>query len=125
MEFYDILAGVIQLIMVTDPPRVQEADVLIVMVKAYDMEPALASTGRQKSVGGLSAASSIISADSTDEPFAVRRTSVTHIQVGGVLSIQNGVVKNEQLSQPVPARPGTIPRLARILAHKVPHRGSG
>jgi 2-dehydropantoate 2-reductase len=51
---------------VTDPHQVQEADVLIVTVKTYDMEAAL--------------------------------DSVQHIQVGSVLSIQNGVVKNEQLA---------------------------
>lgn len=51
---------------VTDPREVKEADVLIVTVKTYDMEAALAS--------------------------------VKHIQAGSVLSIQNGVVKNEQLA---------------------------
>jgi 2-dehydropantoate 2-reductase len=51
---------------ITDPQQVQEADVLIVTVKTYDMETALAS--------------------------------VKHMQVGSVLSIQNGVVKNEQLA---------------------------
>jgi 2-dehydropantoate 2-reductase len=51
---------------VTDPYQLQEADVLIVTVKTYDMEAALAS--------------------------------VKHIQVGSVLSVQNGVVKNEQLA---------------------------
>jgi 2-dehydropantoate 2-reductase len=51
---------------VTDRHQVQEADVLIVTVETYDMEPALAS--------------------------------VKHLQVGSVLSIQNGVVKNEQLA---------------------------
>ncbi len=51
---------------VTDPNQVQEADVLIVTVKTYDMETAL--------------------------------DSVKHMQVGSVLSIQNGVVKNEQLA---------------------------
>ena len=51
---------------VTDPHQVREADVLIVTVKTYDMEAALAS--------------------------------VKHIRVGSVLSIQNGVVKNEQLA---------------------------
>ena len=51
---------------VTDPRQIQEADVLIVTVKTYDMESALAS--------------------------------VKHMQVGSVLSIQNGVVKNEQLA---------------------------
>ena len=51
---------------VTDPNQVQKADVLIVTVKTYDMEAALAS--------------------------------VKHIQVDSVLSIQNGVVKNEQLA---------------------------
>ena len=51
---------------VTDPNQVQEADVLIVTVKTYDMETAL--------------------------------DSVKHMQGGSVLSIQNGVVKNEQLA---------------------------
>jgi len=51
---------------VTEPQRAQETDVLIVTVKTYDMEAALAS--------------------------------VKHIQVSSVLSIQNGVVKNEQLA---------------------------
>jgi 2-dehydropantoate 2-reductase len=51
---------------VTDPNQVQEADVLIVTVKTYDMGAAL--------------------------------DSVKHIRVGSVLSIQNGVVKNEQLA---------------------------
>jgi 2-dehydropantoate 2-reductase len=51
---------------VTDPHQVQEADILMVTVKTYDMETAL--------------------------------DSVKHIQVGGVMSIQNGVVKNEQLA---------------------------
>ncbi len=50
----------------TDPHEVQEADVLIVTVKTYDMASALAS--------------------------------VKHLQVGSVVSIQNGVVKNEQLA---------------------------
>ena len=52
---------------VTDPPQVHDADVLIVTVKTYDMESALAS--------------------------------VKHLDVGSVLSIQNGVLKNEQLAQ--------------------------
>ena len=51
---------------VTAPQQVQKADVLIVTVKTYDMESALAS--------------------------------VKHLQVGSVASIQNGVVKNEQLA---------------------------
>jgi 2-dehydropantoate 2-reductase len=51
---------------VTDPHEVKETDALIVTVKTYDMEAALAS--------------------------------VKHIQAGSVLSIQNGVVKNEQLA---------------------------
>ena len=51
---------------VTDPHQVQEADVLIITVKTYDMEPALAS--------------------------------VKHLQAGSVLSIQNGVLKDEQLA---------------------------
>ena len=51
---------------VTDPREVRSADVLIVTVKTYDMEAALAS--------------------------------VKHIEVGSVLSIQNGVAKNEQLA---------------------------
>jgi 2-dehydropantoate 2-reductase len=52
---------------VTDPQQVQEADVLMVTVKTYDMVAALAS--------------------------------VKHLDVGSVLSIQNGVLKNEQLAQ--------------------------
>jgi 2-dehydropantoate 2-reductase len=52
---------------VTDPQQVQEADVLTVTVKTYDMVAALAS--------------------------------VSHLDVGSVLSIQNGVLKNEQLAQ--------------------------
>ena len=52
---------------VTDPSQVHDADVLIVTVKTYDMDAALAS--------------------------------VKHLDVGSVLSIQNGVLKNEQLAQ--------------------------
>ena len=52
---------------VTDPSQVHNADVLIVTVKTYDMDTALAS--------------------------------VKHLNVGSVLSIQNGVLKNEQLAQ--------------------------
>ena len=52
---------------ITDPSQVHNADVLIVTVKTYDMEAALAS--------------------------------VKHLDVGSVLSIQNGVLKNEQLAQ--------------------------
>jgi 2-dehydropantoate 2-reductase len=52
---------------ITDPQQVQNADVLMVTVKTYDMEAALAS--------------------------------VKHLAVGSVLSIQNGVLKNEQLAQ--------------------------
>ena len=52
---------------VTDPHQVQDADVLMVTVKTYDMVAAL--------------------------------TSVKHLQVEQVLSIQNGVLKNEQLAQ--------------------------
>jgi 2-dehydropantoate 2-reductase len=52
---------------VTEPQQVQKADVLMVTVKTYDMDAALAS--------------------------------VTHLDVGSVLSIQNGVLKNEQLAQ--------------------------
>src|SRR5262245_36157369 len=52
---------------VTDPQQVHEADVLMVTVKTYDMDAALAS--------------------------------VKHLDVGSVLSIQNGVLKNEQLAQ--------------------------
>src|SRR2546429_4182442 len=52
---------------VTDPSQIRDADVLIVTVKTYDMEPALAA--------------------------------VKHLDVGSVLSIQNGVLKNEQLAQ--------------------------
>lgn len=50
----------------TEPQQVREADVLIVTVKTYDMETALAS--------------------------------LKHLQVGSVVSIQNGVLKNEQLA---------------------------
>src|SRR5215471_8217051 len=52
---------------VTDPTQLHNADVLIVTVKTYDMEAALAS--------------------------------VKHLAVGSVLSVQNGVLKNEQLAQ--------------------------
>jgi 2-dehydropantoate 2-reductase len=52
---------------VTDPSQVHNANVLMVMVKTYDMVAALAS--------------------------------VKHLDVGSVLSIQNGVLKNEQLAQ--------------------------
>jgi 2-dehydropantoate 2-reductase len=52
---------------VTDPSQLHDTDVLIVTVKTYDMEAALAS--------------------------------VKHLAVGSVLSIQNGVLKNEQLAQ--------------------------
>ena len=52
---------------VTDPSHIHNADVLIVTVKTYDMEPAL--------------------------------HSVEHLHVASVLSIQNGVLKNEQLAQ--------------------------
>src|SRR5262249_12911172 len=52
---------------VTDPSQLHDTDVLIVPVKTYDMEAALAS--------------------------------VKHLAVGSVLSIQNGVLKNEQLAQ--------------------------
>ena len=50
----------------TQPQAVRQADVLVVAVKTYDTESALAS--------------------------------VTHLKVGSVLSIQNGVLKNEQLA---------------------------
>ena len=50
----------------TKPQTVPEADVLVVAVKTYDTEPALAS--------------------------------VRHLRVGSVLSIQNGVLKDEQLA---------------------------
>jgi 2-dehydropantoate 2-reductase len=50
----------------TQPQAVREADVLVVAVKTYDTESALAS--------------------------------VSHLKVGSVLSIQNGVLKNEQLA---------------------------
>jgi 2-dehydropantoate 2-reductase len=49
------------------PREIQEADVVMVTVKTYDMEAAL--------------------------------DSVAHLQVGTVLSVQNGVVKDEQLAQ--------------------------
>src|SRR5215467_8553981 len=52
---------------VTDPSQVHNADVLIVTVKTYDMEAALAS--------------------------------VKHLDVGSVLSLQNGVLKNDQLAE--------------------------
>jgi 2-dehydropantoate 2-reductase len=52
---------------VTDPQQVHEADVLMVTVKTYDMDAALAS--------------------------------VKHLDVSSVLSIQNGVLKDEQLAQ--------------------------
>ena len=51
---------------VTDPGAVQAADVLLVTVKTYDTEPALAE--------------------------------LRHLRVGSALSLQNGVVKNEQLA---------------------------
>jgi 2-dehydropantoate 2-reductase len=52
---------------VTDPSQVHDADALIVTVKTYDMDAALAS--------------------------------VKHLHVESVLSLQNGVLKNEQLAQ--------------------------
>jgi 2-dehydropantoate 2-reductase len=52
---------------VTNPQQIHEADVLIVTVKTYDMEPAL--------------------------------KSIQHLQVESVLSLQNGVLKHEQLAQ--------------------------
>src|SRR5215470_9323805 len=51
---------------VTDPSQLHDADVLMVTVKTYDMDAALAS--------------------------------VKHLDVGSVLSIQNGVLKDEQLA---------------------------
>lgn len=51
----------------TRPQEVREADVLVVAVKTYDTEAALAS--------------------------------VSHLKAGSVLSIQNGVLKNEQLAR--------------------------
>jgi 2-dehydropantoate 2-reductase len=51
----------------TDPREVQTADVLLVTVKTYDTEPALAS--------------------------------LRHLCVPSVLSLQNGVLKNEQLAR--------------------------
>jgi 2-dehydropantoate 2-reductase len=51
----------------TQPDEVRQADVLVVTVKTYDTEPALASIG--------------------------------HLQTGSVLSIQNGVLKDEQLAR--------------------------
>src|SRR6516162_2118217 len=50
---------------VTDSQQVQDADVLMVTVKTYDMASAL--------------------------------VSVKHLDVGSVLSLQNGVLKDEQL----------------------------
>lgn len=52
---------------ITQPSEIREADVLVVTVKTYDMEAALAS--------------------------------VSHVRAGSVLSIQNGVRKDEQLAQ--------------------------
>jgi 2-dehydropantoate 2-reductase len=52
---------------VTDPSQLHDADVLMVTVKTYDMDAALAS--------------------------------VKHLDAASVLSIQNGVLKNEQLAQ--------------------------
>ena len=52
---------------VTGPKLVTEADVLIITVKTYDMEAALAD--------------------------------VAHVNVGSVFSIQNGVMKDEQISE--------------------------
>lgn len=52
---------------VTNPSQLHDVDVLMVTVKTYDMDAALAS--------------------------------VKHLDVGSVLSIQNGVLKNEQLAQ--------------------------
>src|SRR5499426_1638290 len=52
---------------VTDPSQLHDADVLMVTVKTYDMEPAL--------------------------------QSIKHLQVESVLSLQNGVLKDEQLAQ--------------------------
>src|SRR5215475_613635 len=52
---------------VTAPQQVHNADVLMVTVKTYDMDAALAS--------------------------------VKHLDVGSVLSIQNGVLKDEQLAE--------------------------
>jgi 2-dehydropantoate 2-reductase len=49
------------------PQELQQADVLVVTVKTYDMETAL--------------------------------DSVAHLQVGSVLSVQNGLVKDEQLAR--------------------------
>lgn len=64
------LSGLVDMIVpvtiMTEPQQVREADVLIVTVKTYDMESALAS--------------------------------LKHLQVGSVVSIQNGVLKNEQLA---------------------------
>jgi 2-dehydropantoate 2-reductase len=51
----------------TNPQTLSDADVLIVAVKTYDTEPALASVG--------------------------------HLRVGAVLSIQNGVSKDEQIAR--------------------------
>jgi 2-dehydropantoate 2-reductase len=50
----------------THPHELREADLLIVTVKTYDTEPALAS--------------------------------VSHLKIGSVFSLQNGVLKNEQLA---------------------------
>jgi 2-dehydropantoate 2-reductase len=52
---------------VDNPNEVQEAEVLLVAVKTYDMEEAL--------------------------------ESVSHLDIGSVLSVQNGVLKNEQLAR--------------------------
>ena len=56
----------VPVVVVTDPCEVQTADVLIVTVKTYDTEPALAS--------------------------------LRHLCVPSALSLQNGVLKNEQLA---------------------------
>jgi 2-dehydropantoate 2-reductase len=52
---------------VTDPSQLHDADVLMVTVKTYDMEPAL--------------------------------QSINHLQAESVLSLQNGVLKDEQLAR--------------------------
>lgn len=72
---------------VTDPKSISEADVLIVTVKTYDMESALAS--------------------------------VSHLGVSSVLSVQNGVIKNEQLAK-VFGKEKTLGAAAMFSAEMMP-----
>ncbi len=57
---------IVPVTVITDPQEVRDADVLMVTVKTYDTDSALAS--------------------------------VRHMDVGSLLSLQNGVLKNEQLA---------------------------